>query len=251
MPRSDDWNQHWNAYAEAAHINPASAYRRQLVYKLLDLAASPRPVRVLELGCGQGDLAQELAEACADAEYLGLDRSEAGVDISQSKVPQANFLVRDLEQPLNLPSQYEGWATHVVCSELLEHVDDPAAVLRNVRPYLSRQGIVVITVPGGPRSAFDLHIGHRRHFTVSSLSQVVRDAGLSPREVYGAGFPFFNLYRLAVVASGRRLIDKAQQPGFAARPLSRLAGRVFSSLFRANVERGPHGWQIVGVAVRP
>jgi hypothetical protein len=68
---------------------------------------------------------------------------------------------------------------------------------------------VVITVPGGPRSAFDRHIGNHRHFTPDLLRRVIRDAGLQTREVFAAGFPFFNLYRLAVIARGQRVVDDA------------------------------------------
>jgi SAM-dependent methyltransferase len=245
----DDWNGHWEAYAEAARLNPAQAYRRRLVRMLLDLPSAPYSIRVIELGCGQGDFASELAASHPDASYLGLDRSESGIAIARRKRPSASFLVRDIEQPLDLQAEYLGFATHVVCCELLEHVDDPIRVLRNVRPYVAAHGVLVISVPGGPRSAFDHHIGHRRHFTTDSLNAVIREAGFATQAVYGAGFPFFNLFRLAVIASGRQLITRAQDKDFSTRPLSRAVSVLFSTLFRANSSRGKHGWQIIARAV--
>ncbi len=250
MLPSDEWDGHWNAYAGGADLNPAQAYRQKLVGRLLELAAAA-PVRILELGCGPGALAHELLSAYPQVKYLGLDRSAVAVAMAGEKARAGTFLVRDLEQPLDLPDSYLGWATHGICSELLEHVDDPVRILRHIRPYMEPGSRIVLTVPGGPRSAFDLHIGHRRHFTPASLSAVIRTAGFRPQAVYGAGFPFFNLYRLAVVASGRHLIEQARNPDFTAHPLTRITARVFSALFSASLARGRHGWQIVGVAVRP
>lgn len=47
---------------------------------------------------------------------------------------------------------------------------------------------IVITVPGGPMSAYDQHIGHRRHFTPSAVGELTRSAGLQVSLVAGAGF---------------------------------------------------------------
>jgi SAM-dependent methyltransferase len=135
---------------------------------------------------------------------------------------------------------------------VLEHVDDPSALLRNARALLAPGCRLVITVPAGPISAFDQHIGHRRHFTPEALRATLHAAGFERITLWAAGFPFFNLYRLAVVARGARLIRDAAGAGAAPLPLSaRVAMRVFSTLFRFNRDRGQRGWQLVAVAVAP
>ena len=111
---------------------------------------------------------------------------------------------------------------------------------------------VVITVPAGPMSAFDRHIGHRGHFTMKRIEAVLRDAGLDVAEVRGAGFPFFNLYRLTVIARGKRLIADAGGTDPASLPLAaRVAIRGFSWLFRLNTDRTGLGWQLVAVGIQP
>jgi hypothetical protein len=129
-------------------------------------------------------------------------------------------------------------------------VADPRQVLANARRCLAPGARFVITVPAGPRSAFDLHIGHRRHFTAGGLAALLTSAGLELESVHGAGFPFFNLYRLAVIARGEKLIDDAGRRG----PLPRSARasiRVFSWLFGLNSGVTPWGWQLVAVAREP
>jgi 2-polyprenyl-3-methyl-5-hydroxy-6-metoxy-1,4-benzoquinol methylase len=249
---ADNWDAHWANYAEGNTLSPAQVYRSRLIEKALGLSRAPQPVRLLELGCGHGAFASEVLRAHPDIDFVGLDGAETGVAIARRNVPAGVFVQADLADPASLPQQYQGFATHAVCSEVLEHVDDPAAVLRNARALFAPGCRLVITVPAGPMSAFDRHIGHRRHFSPDALESMFRSAGLELEMLSGAGFPFFNLYRLAVVARGAALIrdvssDDAQQLPLSARALI----RVFSTLFRFNRDAGRRGWQLVAVAVEP
>jgi SAM-dependent methyltransferase len=249
---TDDWEAHWASYSHSNSLNPAQAYRRMLIAGALGLGAAPRPVRLLELGSGQGDFAAELLAGAPDVDLVGLDLAATGVEIAQRKNPRAAFFQQDFTQPLGVPDRLRGWATHAVCSEVLEHLDDPAAALRNIRPLLAPGCRLVVTVPSGPMSAFDRHIGHRGHFTPERLESTLRAAGLEVAEVHGAGFPFFNLYRLTVIARGQALIRDAAGGDGEALPLAaRLVIRTFSWLFRMNRRQGRRGWQLVAVAVEP
>jgi SAM-dependent methyltransferase len=248
----DDWDKHWGAYAASNALNPAQAYRRMLILASLGLDGAARPARVLELGSGQGDFSRELVDRYPFVELCGLDLSQTGIDIARRKVPTGAFFQQDMTQTIGLPDGYRRWATHAVCSEVLEHIDDPAAALRNVRACLAPGARLVITVPAGPMSAFDHHIGHRRHFDAASLTRVVEAAGMEVERMSGAGFPFFNLYRLTVVARGRALIKDAEgEPGGALPLAARLAIRAFTWLFRFNSAETLRGWQLVAVAREP
>jgi SAM-dependent methyltransferase len=245
---TDDWNRHWSTYAASNALNPAQAYRRMLIFRGLDLARAPAPTRLLELGSGQGELSSELKQRHPDLELVGVDLSQTGVEIAQAKVAGAAFFQQDLTQPIRLPEHYRGWATHAVCSEVLEHLDDPLTALRNIRTCLAPGARLVITVPAGPMSAFDRHIGHRAHFTPVRLEALLKEAGLEVRTLHGAGFPFFNLYRLTVVARGQKLINDA---GGELPLAARAAIWAFTRLFRLNKVETLRGWQLVAVAVEP
>jgi trans-aconitate methyltransferase len=136
-PPRDDWDRHWRDYAESAASNPAQAYRRRLVVRLLASAEDETPARVLDIGSGTGDLAAEIRKAFPAAELLGLDVSAAAVEQAARKVPAATFLQRDLASDSEPEPAYRGWATQAVCSEVLEHVEDPGALLTNARSYLA------------------------------------------------------------------------------------------------------------------
>ena len=187
-----------------------------------------------------------------DAEVVGLDLAQSGVEISRKKVPAAQFFQQDFTKPMALDERYKGWATHAVCSEVLEHLDDPGAMLRNVRPYMAPGCRLIITVPAGPMSAFDKHIGHRQHFSPALLESTLQGAGFQVADLRGAGFPFFNLYRLAVVARGEALIKDAAGDDASKLPLTaRATIRMFSLLFKMNVSKTKLGWQLAAVGVVP
>jgi 2-polyprenyl-3-methyl-5-hydroxy-6-metoxy-1,4-benzoquinol methylase len=244
----DDWNVHWERFSDAAGRNPAQAYRRDLAMFLLARAGAP--VRLLDIGSGTGDFLLAAARRWPEAELAGFDLSPAGVAESERKVPQARVRVRDLLQDPSPQPQESGWATHAVCSEVLEHVDDPVLFLRHCRGWLAPGCRLVVTVPGGPMSAFDRHIGHRRHFSAADLREVIAAAGLQPLLCAGAGFPFFDLYRAAVILRGERLVSDASvdtEGTWRARVMGAVMA-AFQPLLPMSLPRSPLGWQTVGVA---
>jgi SAM-dependent methyltransferase len=245
----DDWDRHWDAYSAAAEANPAQRYRRRLALSLLERDGTPR--RLVDVGCGQGDLLRDAARRWPTASLLGIEPSEVGVAESRKKAPDARFLAGDLTaEPGGIPEDLHGWATHAVCSEVLEHVDEPVALLAAARGLMADGCRLVVTVPGGRMSAFDRRIGHRRHYTPELLARTLADAGYEVEWASGAGFPFFNLYRAVVIARGERLADDVASAETGGRPsaAARAAMLAFRPLLRLTIPRSPWGAQIVGVA---
>jgi len=250
MSKHDNWDEHWDRYAEAANRNPAQQMRHRLVVKLLQGKGGNESSKILDIGSGQGDLCRQLQSEVPTATLVGFELSERGVEVSRTKVPSGRFHIVDLFKPPLEAQQYREWASHAVCSEVLEHVDSPVEFLCAARVYLSEGCRMIVTVPGGPMSAFDRHIGHRQHFTRASITDVLTKAGFSVDRVYLAGFPFFNLYRLTVILRGEKLVSDVDA-GSAKRGMSRLAGivmKLFGVLFRMNLLNSPWGWQVVAVA---
>lgn len=241
----DDWDRHWLEYGTASENNPAQSYRRRIVAALL--ALNGRPARVLDIGSGQGDFEVELLRSNPDLEMLGLEVSGAGVEIARQKAPAARFEQRDLLEPGEPAPEQREWASHAICSEVLEHVDQPGVLLANATAYMAQGCRVVVTVPGGPMSAFDRHIGHRRHFTPAALRELLAESGFDVVAAYGAGFPFFNLYRLAVILRGQRLVEQGARAS-AASTTARAVMTTFGLLFRLNLPIKRWGWQTVAVA---
>lgn len=242
---NDDWDTIWDEHADANKINPAQGFRRQLVIRLL--AKHGDVERLLDIGSGTGDLIEDAEKRWPQAGFHGIELAATGVEISRAKVPSASFEVVDLIKTSKPPPAFAGWATHAVCSEVLEHVDDPVELMRNARGWLAPGCVVVVTVPGGPMSKFDEHIGHRRHFTAEDLANVLREAGYEVERTSGAGFPFFNLYRRLVIARGDKLVEESAEGGTSVR----IGTLIFRPLLWFSSGLSKRGWQTVGTARVP
>jgi ubiquinone/menaquinone biosynthesis C-methylase UbiE len=243
---ADDWDQHWQQIGASAERGPASKYRRRTILRVLGIKNQGESVRLLDIGSGTGEFAEEFSRRYPRAQYLGLELSRTGVEVSSRRVPTATFVQCDLLQHSNSDKVPDFSATHAVCSEVLEHVDEPVALLRNASRYLAPGCRLIVTVPGGPMNAFDKHIGHRRHFTPAAIGEVLQQAGFRVERLYGVGFPFFTVYRLFLAWRGQKLInDLSGTPSVTVR----FGMGLFDVLFRLNMMRW--GWQTVAVARYP
>jgi SAM-dependent methyltransferase len=253
QPENDDWNRHWEAFGDAVSGNPGTAYRCRLVLKALGNVDSD--AAILEIGCGQGEFTLMLAETFPQADVRGIDNSAEGIEravrSARTRGLPVDFAQRDLMEEVELDDEHRRAATLAVCSEVLEHVDQPEVLLRNAADYMAPGCRLVVTVPGGPRSAFDRHIGHRRHFTATRLRRLLEESGFEDVTVRRAGFPFFDLYRLVVIARGKRLIaDVEESKSELDKGTSGTALRFFDRIFRYNLDSSPFGWQLLAVARR-
>ena len=242
----DDWDEHWSSFGAATRFNPAQDLRRRLIIRQLDRLG--RIERLVDLGSGTGDLIEELSRRLDGVEMAGIDYSRTGVELSARKTPEATFVQHDLLAEADLPTGLIGWGTHAVCSEVLEHLDDPVTFLSNSKAFLAPGAPIVITVPSGPVSAYDRHIGHRRHFRPSDLAGVIVAAGYEVDHIGRYGFPFFNLYRLLVITRGRRLVTDIGEQDGSVPGKAMLAMHILNPLFHLSEFRLPVGWQLVAVA---
>ncbi len=245
--RLDNWESHWSEYADSASINPAQDYRRKLILRELskDNSGSTNSGYLVDIGSGQGDMLRSLTHAMPHTKLLGLELSASGIAAAKTKVPEAVFVQRDLLVSAPIVEQFAKVGAWAVCSEVLEHVDDPVALLRHASDYLADGALLVVTVPGGPRSAFDRHIGHRQHFNKKRLTQVLEEAGCSAIEVRAVGFPVFNLYKVMTIVAGKRLITSAAEPQTAT---TGLVSKLFGLLFKLPMHRSKFGWQLLATA---
>jgi SAM-dependent methyltransferase len=240
------WDRYWWESAEVSdHYNPGASYRGRIIRRMLGIEPDRAGYKLVELGSGNGQFASEFCPAFPLVKFLGLDMSQQGVEHARQRVPAARFQVCDLLQPLDGEALRFG-ATHALCSEVLEHVDRPEEVLRNAGSVMAPGCRMVVTVPGGPMTIFDKHIGHRKHYSRQELGLLLRAAGFEVEKVAGFGFPFYNLYRLALLSRGSGLIQMVSGPPSL---LIRTGYHLFDTLCRVNLDRW--GWQTVGIARWP
>ncbi|HJL14573.1 MAG TPA: class I SAM-dependent methyltransferase [Sandaracinaceae bacterium LLY-WYZ-13_1] len=133
-------------YAKYQTGNPLmQAVIRRFLRRIVAHVRDARPRRVVDLGCGEGLVARELAALPFELEYRGLEIDPAAVEIARREVPNLSFEHADL---LAAPPDEPGWADLALSLEVLEHLDDPAAGVARIREWTGQMAIV--SVPWEP-----------------------------------------------------------------------------------------------------
>lgn len=100
--------------------------------------------KIIEIGCGAGNIMQRIKKG---QEVWGVDLSNFMLKISQKKkyhLP-VRFIKGDVE---NLPEEVNNCKfDKIYCSEVLEHVKNPANVLKEIKKISKNNSIIVISIP--------------------------------------------------------------------------------------------------------
>jgi SAM-dependent methyltransferase len=100
----------------------------------------PQGKRVLDLGCGAG----ELLDAVRPAEGVGVDFSQAMIDRAKVAFPALTFVRGDVENLENVP-EVEGEFDIIVMSDTIGSLDDCLETFRSLHCFCKPQTRVIVT----------------------------------------------------------------------------------------------------------
>ncbi len=191
--REDEWLEYlgedltnWSDELEELHTAAEShfidVWTREVSVAALRAARVPADGVVADLGCSSGHLLAEVARELPRATLVGIDAEAAGLPAARRNVPQA---ILAHASATDLPFA-DASVNAFLALNLLEHVPDDAAALREMRRSLVPGGRAVLVVPANPRlyDYYDAHLRHERRYARGELAARAEKAGL--RSVAGS-----------------------------------------------------------------
>jgi len=160
--------------------------------------------RLLDVGCGPGNITADLAALVAPGEVVGIDLSADVIDAAarDHRAPNLKFAVDDVYRLAQADASFDVVHAH----QVLQHLSDPVAALREMRRVLVPGGLLAVRdsdyggfvwSPSSPMLTRWLELYHqltRRNSAEADAGRVlhrwVREAGFAALEVSTSTWTF-------------------------------------------------------------
>lgn len=198
----------WDPDSDFKPLHQINPLRLGWIQQLCPLAGK----RVVDVGCGGGILSDSMARS--GAQVLGIDLSTKPLRVAELHAMEAGtegVEYREIAVEALAEEQPAGFDV-VTCMEMLEHVPDPASVVRACAALVKPGGWVFLSTLNRNAKAFLLAIvgaeyvmnmlpkgthEYARFLKPSELAQFARDAGLEPEASRGLSYnPLTQRYSL-------------------------------------------------------
>lgn len=173
--------------------------------------------RVIEVGCGLGNFTSLLLNR---ETVVAVDKEKKCIELLRQRyLGRENLHVMRLDVADESFSTLKQWrADSCVCLNVLEHVRDDLAALRNMSSVLATGGLIVLIIPAFQAlyGLIDRNLGHHRRYTRASMARLAASAGLRVKKArYMNAVGFFgwwaNSHVLKKEAQSERQIELFDQ----------------------------------------
>ena len=177
------------------------------------LARTIRPYlgdSVLEIGAGIGNISGRLM--AKRVVYVAAEKEPLHLHALRNRFLRTPNVVAQRIDP-EAARDFAGMEScfdSVLCINVLEYVEDPAAVLRTLRGVLKPNGAIVVLAPNGPGlfGSLDRSLGHKRRYRRAEAQKLLEEQGFRVEKIYNfnkAGAPPWWIYSRLL---GSRNINK-------------------------------------------
>jgi len=171
--------------------------------------------RVLEIGCGTGNVLRVLEQTCRRGTVVGMDLFAEGLQYARQRT-SCSLVQGDMHTP-PFGTQFD----LIGLFDLLEHLPDDMQVLRDLHAMLAPEGVLLLTVPAHPSlwSYFDEASHHCRRYEGAELLQKLEESGYQVEQM-----TYFMASIFPLVWVGRKLAALSnRRPASDATPTAELA----------------------------
>ncbi len=163
---------HEELAGEHHYIDIAS--RRHTLGQVERYVRDPR-ASLIDIGCSSGYMLKALRARFPEMHLIGADYIRGPLEKLAGSLPGIPLLQFDLTK-CPLPSNS---ADAVVLLNVLEHIEDDAAAVKQIHRILKPGGVAVIEVPAGPNlyDTYDQQLLHHRRYSMKAVLDLLAKPG--------------------------------------------------------------------------
>jgi SAM-dependent methyltransferase len=181
---------------------PHLGWRTRAGIIMAEMKKAPKTARVLDAGCGYGIYSLMLGKRGFSVDAIDIDSDRvAGLRRSLSELPEAQKHVRTHVGSLTALPFADGSFDRIICPEVVEHIADDQAALRELARVLAPGGKLIFTVPAWSKwnEGFYKNFLHERvGYRPAELSDTFERLGLATEKLdlyeYALGMRIFMFY---------------------------------------------------------
>ena len=123
------WYDHAFESTEEYHKHYTKSVYYPLWTVILYQISEVSPKQILDIGCGPGQLAEAIFDHFPSISYFGFDFSASAIAMARRNVPSYHFEVADA---LHTDLYTTAGADMMICTEVLEHIDEDMAIIERL-----------------------------------------------------------------------------------------------------------------------
>ena len=188
----------WDSDGESRPLHDLNPTRTAYIAARIDL----RSARVADVGCGGGLLSEALARS--GAQVTAIDLAPKVIEVARLHLHESNLQVdyrvqSSAQLAVAEPASFDA----VCCMEMVEHVPDPAALVRDLAALVKPGGILIMSTLNRTPVAFAAAIvgaeymmhmlprgthHYEKFLKPSELGHLLRQSGLQLEDVSGLAY---------------------------------------------------------------
>ncbi len=180
-------------------IGPSYLCRKKMILKIIRRINSRK---ILEVGCGSGDLALNLIRKY---DYTGIDLNKYNTERLKLLGQSGKFYCSDIFK----------WKSKekfdlILCFEVIEHIKDDKGFVKKLATFLKRGGTLILSTPEKMSwwGSNDVLAGHYRRYEYEQLFNLFKKLNMDNIKIYSLGFPITNVLKFYNDYRAKKILKK-------------------------------------------